>query len=132
MQNVVVKTVITPVLIGGASLAGRRWGHQLGGWLVGLPLTSGPVAFFLAQGQGSRFAAVAAAGMLAANMSQVAFAVCYVRVAASGPLAGCGAGCAGFAVATLALARLRLPSSPSHRSTVADTTCPRSDVGSQQ
>src|SRR5215218_6073961 len=31
-----------------ASLAVRRWGDAIGGWLVGLPLTSGPVAAFLA------------------------------------------------------------------------------------
>jgi hypothetical protein len=37
MQNVAVKLVVTPLLIGGASLAGRRWGDQLGGWLVALP-----------------------------------------------------------------------------------------------
>lgn len=80
----VVKTVVTPVLIGGASLAGRRWGHQVGGWLVGLPLTSCPVAFFLAQDQGSRFAAVATIGMLAANISRVAFAACYLRAARRG------------------------------------------------
>jgi hypothetical protein len=109
VQNVVVKAAVTPVLIGGASLAGRRWGHQVGGWLVGLPLTSGPVAFFLAQDQGSRFAAVAAAGMLAANISQVAFAVCYLRAARRGMLAAGGAGCAGFAAGTLALAWLHLP-----------------------
>jgi hypothetical protein len=109
VQNVVVKAAVTPVLIGGASLAGRRWGHQVGGWLVGLPLTSGPVAFFLAQDQGSRFAAVAVAGMLAANISQVAFVVWYLRAARRGMLAASGAGCAGFAVSTLALAWLRLP-----------------------
>ena len=32
-----VKLVVTPLLIGGASLAGQRWGHQVGGWLVALP-----------------------------------------------------------------------------------------------
>ena len=46
-QNVAVKAVVTPVSIGGASLAGRRFGHHVGGWLVALPMTSGPVAFFL-------------------------------------------------------------------------------------
>jgi hypothetical protein len=109
VQNVAVKAAITPVLIGGASLAGRRWGHQVGGWLVGLPLTSGPVAFFLTQDQGSHFAAVAAVGMLAASISQVAFAVCYLRAAQTGMLAATGAGCAGFAASTLALAWLHLP-----------------------
>ena len=109
MQNVVVKAAITPVLIGGASLAGRKWGHQVGGRLVGLPLTSGPVALFLAQDQGSHFAALAAVGMLAGTISQVAFAVCYLRAARRGMLAAGSAGCAGFAASTVALAWLRLP-----------------------
>ena len=35
-QNVAMKAVVTPILIGGASLAGRRYGHHVGGWLVAL------------------------------------------------------------------------------------------------
>jgi hypothetical protein len=70
MQNLAVKVVVTPLLIGGASLAGRRWGHQLGGWLVALPLTSGPVAFLLATDHGADFAATAAVGMLAGTISR--------------------------------------------------------------
>src|SRR5437660_411979 len=41
-------------------MAGRRWGPGVSGWLVGFPLTSGPVAFFLALDQGVSFAAGAA------------------------------------------------------------------------
>lgn len=48
MQHVAMKLVVTPLLIGGVTLAGRRWGEHMGGWLVALPLTSGPVASFLA------------------------------------------------------------------------------------
>jgi hypothetical protein len=48
MNTLVFKLVATPLLIQPASLAGRRWGPAIGGWLVGLPLTSGPIAFFLA------------------------------------------------------------------------------------
>jgi hypothetical protein len=57
------KLVLTPLLVAMASLAGRRWGPLLSGWLVALPLTSGPIvlrglvtgmlgfgAFFLALG----------------------------------------------------------------------------------
>jgi hypothetical protein len=36
-QNLALKLLVTPLLIGGATLAGRRFGHQVGGWLVGLP-----------------------------------------------------------------------------------------------
>ena len=77
------------MLVGGASLAGRRLGHQVGGWLVALPLTSGPVAFFLASDQGASFAAGAAVGMLAATASQVAWERC-VTVASTAPRTGNG------------------------------------------
>jgi hypothetical protein len=40
-----LKLVLTPVLVGAASLAGRRWGSAIGGWLIGIPFTSGPIAF---------------------------------------------------------------------------------------
>jgi hypothetical protein len=111
-HNVAVKLVVTPLLIGGASMAGRRWGHHLSGWLVGLPLTSGPVAFFLATDQGTDFAANAAVGMLAATISQVAFALAYRTVARRGVLAPFVAGGAAFAVTTVGLAYLRWPALP--------------------
>jgi hypothetical protein len=76
-QDVAVKAVLTPVLVGGASLAGRRFGHHVGGRLVALPMTSGPVAFFLATDHGVSFAAGAAVGMLAGTISQVAFALAH-------------------------------------------------------
>ncbi len=44
MENIAVKLVASPLLIWAASLVGRRWGQAVAGWLVGLPLTSGPVA----------------------------------------------------------------------------------------
>lgn len=47
MESLALKLVLAPALIGAASLAGRRWGPAVSGWLVGLPLTSGPIAFFL-------------------------------------------------------------------------------------
>jgi hypothetical protein len=101
--------MVTPVLIGGASLAGRRFGYHVGGWLVGLPLTSGPVAFFLATDHGVRFAASAAVGMLAGTSSQVAFALAYRSLAQRGPRRAWLAGCAAFAAATIALSFLHWP-----------------------
>jgi len=105
-QNVAVKAVVTPLLIGGASLAGRRFGHHVGGWLVALPLTSGPVAFFLATEQGVPFAAAAAVGMLAGTSSQVAFALAYGSTSGSGVTRALLAGCVAFAVATVLLSFL--------------------------
>ena len=102
-----LKVVLTPALVGAASLVGRRWGPAVGGWLVGLPLTSGPVTFFLALDHGADFAAAVAAGTLAGTMSQAAFCVAYGWLARRGgwplPLT---AGLLAFAVCTLALQRL--------------------------
>ncbi|HET9651864.1 MAG TPA: hypothetical protein VFP36_06720, partial [Usitatibacter sp.] len=69
------------LLIGLVSLAGRRWGPAVSGWLVGLPLTSGPVALFLALDQGTAFAARVAVGILAGTIAQVAFCLAYSRLA---------------------------------------------------
>lgn len=106
VQSVAVKAVVTPVLIGSASLAGRRFGHHIGGWLVALPMTSGPVAFFLATDQGVSFAAGAAVGMLAGTISQVGFALGYGAIARRGAGRAFLAGCAMFGAATLGLSFL--------------------------
>ncbi len=77
METLVLKLVVTPVLIAAATLVGRRWGQAVGGWLVGLPLTSGPVAFFIALDRGSDFAAGAALGSLEGLAAEAAFCLGY-------------------------------------------------------
>ena len=76
-----LKILLTPVLIAAASLAGRRWGTTISGWLVGLPFTTGPVVFFLALDHGNQFAAAAATGTLAAAISEVGFCTAYANCA---------------------------------------------------
>ena len=107
-RDVAIKLVVAPLLIGAASLAGRRFGHAVGGWLVALPLTSGPVAWFLAREHGDAFAATAALGMLAATASQVAFALAYRAVDGPRWATSFAAGASAFLVSTLLLARLEL------------------------
>lgn len=85
MENVALKLVASPLLIWAASLVGRRWGQSVAGWLVGLPLTTGPVIFFLALDYGTDFAARAAVGSLAGTAVQAGFCLAYARVAR-----GCG------------------------------------------
>ena len=84
MGALALKLVLTPALIGLATLAGRRWGQAVGGWLVGLPLTSGPVVFFLALGHGRSFAAAAAVGCLGGAAAEVGFCLVYRSVAPRG------------------------------------------------
>jgi hypothetical protein len=105
-DTLVLKLVLTPVLIAAASLAGRRWGQAVGGWLVGLPLTSGPVAFFLALDHGASFAASAAVGSLAGAIAEAAFCLAYGWTAARGWPLALTASCAAFAAVASALQSL--------------------------
>ena len=105
-----LKLILTPVLVGGASLAGRRWGSGVGGWLIGMPFTSAPIAFFLALDPGPRFAAGAAAGIMAGTASQAAFCLAYSWVAQrSGWAASLAAATIAFAAATIVLDTFILP-----------------------
>jgi hypothetical protein len=72
-----LKLILTPLLLGGVTLAGRKFGPTVSGWLVGLPLTSGPVSFFLALEQGTKFASHAAQGTLMGVISLSGFCVVY-------------------------------------------------------
>ena len=76
-----LKLVLTPALIAIATLVGRRFGPSISGWLVGLPLTSGPVSLFLALEQGTAFAAAAAAGSIGGVAASAVFAVAYAAMA---------------------------------------------------
>lgn len=73
----IFKLLLTPTLILLVSLASRRWGPTVGGWLVGLPLTSAPVVLFLALDQGTTFAAQAAQGTLFGLISVGGFCLTY-------------------------------------------------------
>ena len=104
MGILILKLTLTPVLIGAASLASRRWGAEFGGWLVGIPFTSGPIAFFLAVGPGVHFAADSSVGILAGAVSQTAFALAYAWMALRFTWAWCvAAATVAFAIATLVL-----------------------------
>jgi hypothetical protein len=110
--SLVLKLVATPLLIAGASLAGRRWGQAVGGWLVGLPLTSGPVAFFLAVDHGAGFTAGAAVGSLAGALAEAAFCVAYGHLARRGRGVALAAASGAFAVVGLVLQQTAPPLGP--------------------
>lgn len=105
-----LKLLLTPILVGAASLAGRRWGSAVGGWLIGIPFTSGPIAFFLALSPGPRFAAEAALGIMAGAISQAAFCLAYAWTAQRSTwIASMLAATAAFSAATITLNPLRIP-----------------------
>ena len=77
MNLLALKLILAPIIIGSASLAGRKWGPAVSGWIVGMPLTSGPVILFVALSNGKAFAANAALGVLSGGLSLVAYALVY-------------------------------------------------------
>lgn len=104
MLVLVLKVGLTPLLIGGATLAARRWGPTVGGWLIALPLTSGPVLFFMAVDHGPAFAANAAVGSLIGLAAIAGFCVAYAaadRRWGAGVSLACAAGA--FVVVGVAL-----------------------------
>jgi len=110
LNTLALKLTVTPLLILAASLASRRWGEAVAGWLVGLPLTSAPVCFFLALDQGAGFAATVSLGSLIGVVSEAAFVLLYSIVArrSGWPLA-LGAASVGFAFCGFLLTKATLP-----------------------
>jgi hypothetical protein len=76
-----LKLFLVPSLICAITLAGRRWGPAVAGWLSGFPVVSAPVLFFLATEQGPSFAATAAAATLSAVPAVFLFLLSYAWMA---------------------------------------------------
>jgi hypothetical protein len=81
MDILVLKLIMAPVIIGSASLAGRKWGPAVSGWIVGMPLTSGPVVFFLALSHDVTFATNAVLGVVSGGLSLISYALTYAWLA---------------------------------------------------
>jgi hypothetical protein len=95
-----LRLALVPAAIWLATLAARRWGHTVSGYLGGLPLIGGPITLYLALDHGSAFAARSATFTLAAILGQGAHLLAFAHVArrARWPVA-LAAGWSGFALA---------------------------------
>ncbi len=76
-----LKLIMTPLLIASVTLAGRRWGPAVGGWLLSFPLTSGPISILLYLQYGREFAARAAVGNLGGQAAVCVFGLAYCLAA---------------------------------------------------
>lgn len=81
MNIFILKLILAPIIIGSASLAGRKWGAAVSGWIVGLPLTSGPVAFFVSLSHDRAFAFETVRGVLSGGFSLIAYSLTYAWLA---------------------------------------------------
>jgi hypothetical protein len=75
-----LRLALVPSAVWLASLAARRWGHAVSGYLGGLPLIGGPITLFLALDLGGGFAARSAIFTLAAVLGQAAHLMAFAHV----------------------------------------------------
>lgn len=82
MEILPLKLFLAPLLVVGATLAGRRWGPRLAGILVALPIVAGPILFISYAQHGAAFAAAAADSSLLGLVSLAVFALVFAHAAA--------------------------------------------------
>jgi hypothetical protein len=105
-----VKLTLAPLLVVGSSLAGRRWGHQVAGLLVALPLVAGPILLITDLERGAPFASRAASASLLGLVALASFVVVFARVSARhGWVAAVAAGWLAFLAVALGFSTVRLP-----------------------
>ncbi|MFZ5528865.1 MAG: hypothetical protein ACOZE7_19590 [Pseudomonadota bacterium] len=78
---ILLKLTLVPALIAAVTLAGRRWGPAVAGWLSAFPVVAGPILLFMGLEQGPVFTATAAAGTLTAVLTNLAFGIGYAHAA---------------------------------------------------
>jgi hypothetical protein len=75
-----LRLALVPAAVWLASLAARRWGHSVSGYLGGLPMIGGPITLFLALDLGPEFAARSALFTLGAVAGQGAHLLALAHV----------------------------------------------------
>lgn len=104
-----LKLFLVPAFLALVSLAGKRWGPGVAGWLAGFPIVAGPILLLLALEKGPVFAAQAATLSLSAVFASVAFSLAYSWTCLhKGWLLSTTAGLCAWLVAALALSRIPL------------------------
>jgi uncharacterized membrane protein (GlpM family) len=105
----IVKLVLTPALVVATAWIGRRFGPAVSGWVVALPLMSGPITCFFAYEHGRPFAARASVGSLSGTLGETAFCLGWAVAARRGSWQAClAAASAGFVAVGLAVELLPL------------------------
>ena len=105
-----LRLALVPAAVWLASLAARRWGHTVSGYLGGLPLIGGPITFYLALDHGADFAARSATVTLAAILGQAVHLTTFSYLARRGVHWGIAlvSGWTGFALVAALVAQLPL------------------------
>jgi len=106
----ILKLCLVPALIYLVTVAGRRWGPAVAGWMSAFPIVSGPILLAITLEQGPGFAATAAEGTLLAVLAILVFSIAYAWACTRHGVAGSMV-CAlsAYALAVALLQALDLP-----------------------
>jgi hypothetical protein len=104
-----LKLLLVPSLIALVTLAGRRWGPAIAGWLSAFPIVAGPILLAIALEQGAGFAALAAANTLTAVLAILVFSIAYARSARHGMPRAMASALLAYAAAVVVLQAVTLP-----------------------
>jgi len=85
MTALLLRIALAPVLVGGSTLAAKKWGAAVGGWMLGLPLLSGPISVIMFTERGSGFAQSAARGTLFGLVATASFCAAYAAASRRWP-----------------------------------------------
>jgi hypothetical protein len=104
-----VKLTLAPSLVVCSSLAGRRWGHEVSGLLVALPLVAGPILLITELEHGAHFGSRTAAASLLGLVALATFVVVFAHSSRRhGWALAVIAGWAAFLAVALGFATVRL------------------------
>jgi hypothetical protein len=81
MTQALLELLLAPLLVGGSTLACRRWDVRIGGLLSAFPAVVGPILLVAAQQRGPEFTERAANGTLVGLLTLSGFCLAYARVA---------------------------------------------------
>lgn len=85
MSTLLLRFLLAPLLVGTASLAARRWGNTVGGWIAALPFVAGPLLLVVTLEQGTSFATHSARSALSGIVALAVFANVYARICQKWP-----------------------------------------------
>jgi hypothetical protein len=86
LNLLLLKLTLAPLLVSIGTLAGRKWGPRVGGFVAGFPNTGGVIIFIIALEQGTDFGAHTAHATLLGLIALAAFNPAYVWTALRYPI----------------------------------------------
>ena len=109
MIFLLLRLSLTPLAVLASTVAQRRFGHAISGLIVGLPLTSLPILWLIANQHGAAFAETMTAALLVGSVAEAAVLWLYAHLTTRlSPTCALGAAVIAFALAAISLNLLGL------------------------